>query len=150
MSATAAVWYLLAHNTPLLTGLGTVSGVAPIARIKEADALPINILFPAILVRRTDRVPRTTLAMAVSGRQHRERVQVMSHVKLSEASPGGGGKRACDALIALCLAALPNQWATINGVKVQAILPDIVSPDLSDIPTGIHAASQDFIVQWIE
>lgn len=144
MSGTLAIWYLLAHSAPLLTALG---GATPITRIKEGE-LPIGVTLPAIQITRVSGTPRNTLAMTEPGALNSERVQVTVFTKATDATPAGPGKKGCDALLALVRAACPNQRGTIAGVAVDSILPDIVGPDLSDIPTGLYSGSIDFIVNW--
>lgn len=140
MSGTLAIWYLLAHNAPVLAAV-------PIARIKEGE-LPIGVTMPAIQVTRVSGIPRNTMSMLEPGALNTERVQVSVFTKGTGASPAGAGKKGCDALIRLVRTACANQRATIAGVAVDSILPDIVGPDLSDIPTGIYSGSVDFLVHW--
>ena len=141
MSGTLASWHLLAHNAPVLA-------VVPIARIKEGDFATTDVTAPAILITRTSSIPRNTIAMTEPNALNSERVQVTVFMKSTVATPAGTGKKGCDALIAKVRTACPNQRATIAGVVVDSILPDIVGPDLSDIPTGIYSGSVDFIVNW--
>lgn len=143
MSGSLAIWYLLTHNT-------AVTAVVPAARIREGEFTSVGQIMPCIEVRRIDRTPRNTLSMRETGRLHRERVQVMPYVKRTDATPSGLGKKGVDALLALILAACPNQMATIAGVKVVAIIPDIVGPDLPDFDAQFDSASQDFFVTWRE
>lgn len=140
MSGTAAVWYLLAHNAPVLAAV-------PLTRIKEGY-LPLAATLPGIEIRRVSGTPRLTIAMTEANRLHSERVQVSVLTKLVEATPSGTGKRGADAILALIRAALPNQRGTVNSVTIDSILPDTIGPDLIDVQDGIHQGSQDFIVKW--
>ena len=51
-------------------------------------------------------------------------------------------------ILALVLAACPNQRGTVNGVDVDSILPDIGGPDLADMATALYSGSRDFMVKW--
>jgi hypothetical protein len=86
--------------------------------------------------------------MTEGNRMHTERVQVTVLVKGPEGEPAGGGYPTLRSILALVLAACPNQRGTINGVTVGAIIPDLEGPDLSDIATALYSGSRDFVVTW--
>ena len=86
--------------------------------------------------------------MTEGKRLHTDRVQVSVLFKGPEGAPAGTGYPGVRALLALVLAACPNQRATVNGIAVDSILPDIEGPDLSDEATAIYSQSRDFLVRW--
>lgn len=131
MSGTAVVRYLLANNAPIIA-------LVPAARIVYGE-LALNTVLPAIEVRQISGVPRNTLAMSETGTLHTDRVQVTCLAKTWAAK---------EALMALLLAACPNQRGTVNSVAVDSIIRDIEGPDLSDPATSIYAKSRDFMVRW--
>lgn len=133
MSGTAVVRYLLANNAPIIA-------LVPAARIVYGE-LALNTVLPAIEVRQISGSPRNTLAMSESGTLHSDRVQVTCLAKTWAAK---------EALMALLLAACPNQRGTVNSVVVDSIIRDNEGPDLSDPATSIYAKSRDFMVRWKE
>lgn len=125
--------YLLANNAPIIA-------LVPAARIVYGE-LALNTVLPAIEVRQISGTPRNTLAMSESGTLHSDRVQVTCLAKTWAAK---------EALMALLLAACPNQRGTVNSVVVDSIIRDNEGPDLSDPATSIYAKSRDFMVRWTE
>ena len=140
MSGVAVIRYLLANNGPVIA-------VVPAARIQAGD-LPLNTVMPAIAVTEVSSIPRLTIAMTEPNRLHTERVQVSVLFKGPQGTPSGAGYPGVKGILALVLAACPNQKGTINGVAVDSILPDIEGPDLTDVATALYSGSRDFIVKW--
>jgi hypothetical protein len=140
MSGVAVIRSKLATNAALIA-------VVPAARIMAGE-LPLNTVLPAIQVTQVSSVPRLTLAMTEPNRMHTERVQVTVLVKGPEGEPAGGGYPTLRSILALVLAACPNQRGTINGVTVDSILPDIEGPDLADVAAALYSGSRDFFVRW--
>lgn len=133
MSGVSVVRYLLANNAPIIA-------LVPAARIVYGE-LALNTVLPAIEVRQISGNPRNTLAMSETGTLHSDRVQVTCLAKTWAAK---------EALMALLLAACPNQRGTVNSVVVDSIIRDNEGPDLSDPATSIYAKSRDFMVRWKE
>ena len=127
------VRYLLANNAP-------ITALVPAARIVYGE-LALNTVLPAIEVRQISGTPRNTLAMSETRTLHSDRVQVTCLAKTWAAK---------EALMALLLAACPNQRGTVNSVVVDSIIRDTEGPDLSDPATSIYAKSRDFMVRWTE
>lgn len=146
MSGVAVIRYLLANNSAVATALGAGPPVAT-ARIVAGD-LPLNTVMPAIAIAQISGVPRLTIAMTEPNRMHTDRVQVSVLFKGPQGTPTGTGYPGVKALLALVLAACPNQRGTINGVSVDSILPDVEGPDLSDMEAALYTGSRDFIVKW--
>lgn len=140
MSGTLVIWSLVSQNAPVLA-------VVPLVRIKEWD-LPVGTTMPAIVINSIDDNIRLTVAMTETPRMHVERVQVTPLIKGTAETPVGLGKKGVDSLLALILAACPNQRGTIAGVAVDSILPAGYGPDLSDLTAGIFTRSIDFFVRW--
>lgn len=132
MSGPAVVAYLLSQNAPVVAAV-------PAARIFAAPELPMGTALPAISVWSVSRAERLTVGMSESSRFQVERVQVMVHAKTEPSK---------DSILALVRAALPVSRGTVNGVKVDSILPDLVGPDLSQPDAGIYEQSRDFMVKW--
>ena len=140
MSGVAVIRHLLANSAG-------ITAVVPAARIMAGD-LPVNTEMPAISITEISSVPRLTVAMTEPNRMHLERVQVSALVKGPQGSPAGAGYPGVKSLLALILAACPNQRGTINGVKVDSILPDTEGPDLFDMTLSLYSGSRDFLVRW--
>jgi hypothetical protein len=137
MSGVAVIRSLLAANAPVLA-------VVPAIKIK-AGILPLNIALPTISVTQISSIPRNTLSMNEAKRMHTDRVQV---TVLVADTPEGDAYPGMRSLLALVLAACPNQNGTVNGVDLDSILPDIEGPDFPPDASGIHEGSRDFIVKW--
>ncbi len=140
MSGVAVIRALLAASSP-------VTAVAPAASIVCGD-LPQGTPLPGIEIKQISGVPRLTVAMTEAGRLHTDRVQVTALLKGPQGTPAGTGYPGVKALLALVLAACPNQRGSIAGVAVDSILPDVVGPDLSDPAASLYSQSQDFIVKY--
>lgn len=134
MSGVSVVRYLLANNAPVVAAVGSA------ARIVFGE-IALNTVLPAIEVRQISGTPRNTLAMSETGTLHSDRVQVTCLAKTWAAK---------EAIMALLLAACPNQRGTVNSVVVDSIIRDNEGPDLSDPATSIYAKSRDFMVRWKE
>jgi len=130
MSGVAVIRHLLANNAPLIAEVAA-------ARIMAGE-LPLNIALPAISISQVSGVPRNTVSMTGS-KMHRDRVQVTVQTKTYPTKK---------TILALVLAACPNQYGTINSVSVLDILPDTEGPDLDDAEARIYTQSRDFIVRW--
>ncbi len=131
----------------LLVAAAPVTNVVPAPRIMAGD-LPINTAMPAIAITQVSGTERLTISMVETPRMHTERVQVSVLLKNTSATPVGTGYPGVKALLALVLAACPNQHGTMAGVDVDSILPDQVGPDLQDDVTGLISQSHDFIVKY--
>lgn len=140
MSGVKVIRYLLANNSPVLA-------VVPATRIMAGD-LPINTVLPAISIDQINSIPVLTLRMSEANRMHSDRVQVDVVVKGPQGDPQGTGYGGVRSLLALVLAACPNQRGTINGVTVDSILPDSEGPDQQDDASALYSGSRDFIVRW--
>ena len=140
MSGVAVVRHLLANAA-------AVTAVVPAVRIVAGD-LPLKTAMPAITITQISGMPRLTVAMTEAKRLHTDRVQVTVLVKGPQGTPAGLGYPGIRALLALVLAACPNQRGTVNGVDVDSILPDIEGPDLADMATALYSGSRDFMVKW--
>jgi hypothetical protein len=140
LSGVAVIRSKLATNANLIA-------VVPPARIMAGE-LPLNTVMPAIQVTEVSSVPRLTLAMTEPNRMHTDRVQVTVLVKAPEGEPAGEGYPHVREILALVLAACPNQNGTVNGVTLDSILPDIEGPDLADVTAAIYSGSRDFMVKW--
>lgn len=134
---TAVIWYLLAHNSPVLA-------VVPIAQIMEGD-LPLDTPMPAIGIKQISSVPYNLIKTDTSPKLHTDRVQVTA---FRGASPGDAGYPGLKSLLALVLAACPSQRGSVNGINVDSIVPDSEGPDLPIDELSIFTRSRDFIVRW--
>lgn len=144
MSGVAVISYLLRNN-------GGVTAIVPNVvppRIVPGD-FPLNTVLPAISIRQISSVPRLTLRMSELPRMHTDRVMVSVMLKGPNGSPAGLGYPGLRSLLALVLAACPNQRGTVNGITVDSILPDIESPDDQLPETDLYTGSRDFFVKWI-
>lgn len=141
MSGVAVIRYLLANNAPIVA-------IIPAARIMAGD-LPLNMPLPAISVTQVSSVPRNTLQTNESPKVHTDRVQVTWFFNGTEATPAGTGYPGLRAMGRLLLAACPSQRGTINGVAVQAIIPDVEGPDFAAPDEALLSSSRDFLVRWI-
>jgi len=133
MSAVKVVRYLLANNAPLLAAV-------PADRILSA-VIPINTVLPAICVNHISTSERVTVAANDSTILATSRVQVTVQAKTYADQK---------AILELVRKACPLSRATINGVVVDSILPDIAGPDFRDDEAGIFMQSRDFIVKFYE
>ena len=133
MSGVIAIRYLLANNAPLLA-------VVPAAKIM-AGVIPIETVLPAIAVNHISTVERNTVAMNSAKVMATERVQVTVQAK-SYADQ--------KSILDLVRKACPNTHATVNGIEVDSILPELAGPDLHDYDLGIFLQSRAFIVKFIE
>ena len=140
MSGVAVIRYLLANAA-------AVTAVVPATRIMAGD-LPLKIVLPAIGVTLISGVPRLTVSMLETPRMQTDRVQVTVLFKGPYGTPQGDGYPGVHNMLALVLAACPNQHGTVNGVVVDSILPDVEGPDLQNMETDIYGCSRDFIVKW--
>jgi hypothetical protein len=86
--------------------------------------------------------------MTEPNRMHTDRVQVTVLVKAPEGEPAGEGYPHVREILALVLAACPNQSGTVNGVTLDSIIPDIEGPDLADVAAALYSGSRDFMVKW--
>jgi hypothetical protein len=140
LSGVAVIRSKLATNANLIAAV-------PATRIMAGE-LPLNTVMPAIQVTEVSSVPRLTLAMTEPNRMHTDRVQVTVLVKAPEGEPAGEGYPHVREILALVLAACPNQSGTVNGVTLDSIIPDIEGPDLADVAAALYSGSRDFMVKW--
>lgn len=131
MSGVAVVNYVLAHDSQLIA-------VVPAARIFSGDA-PMNTALPLITVKQIVGVPHLTVAMTESGRIQEDHVQASVLAKTYASQV---------AIMRLMRAALRNRTGTLNGVKVDSILPEGEGPDLYDDAAVVYQGSHDALVKW--
>lgn len=131
MSGVAVICHLLANAA-------AVTARVPADRVFHGDA-PLRAALPALSVKQISGTPRNTLAMVEPGRLMAERVQVTVNAKTYDDQK---------AILALAIAACPNQRGTVNGVALESILPDQQGGDDFDQDAAIYAQTQDFIVRW--
>lgn len=129
MSGVSVVRSILANNSALIA-------VVPASKI-FVGVVPLNTALPAIGVTQVSGEPHLTAAMTESGRLHDDRVQVTVLTKAYQTS-----------ISALVAAALANRSGTVNGVKVDSILPRGEGPDLFDDASVTYERSRDFQVRW--
>lgn len=132
MSGVAVARYILANAAGVLA-------LVPAARI-SAGVLPINTALPAISVTQISGTERWTVAMTEASRYKVERVQVTVLAKTYPSQK---------AVLTAIRAALYSRAGTVNGVKVDSILPAGEGPDLHDADAQIHEQSQDFFVRYL-
>lgn len=131
MADVKAVRHLLVNNVGLVA-------VVPASKI-TAGPIPQGTALPAIGVMHISTVRRQGVAeSAVHYAQARVQVTVMAPTYPLQKS-----------ILALVRAALPRSRGTVNGVKVDAILPDLEGPDFAN-EEGIFMGSHDFIVLFNE
>lgn len=138
MSGVAVIRYLLANAA-------AITAKVPAARIMAGD-LPLGISFPAIGITQISSMPY--VPVGVNGNLHTDRVQVTVFDKGPHGNPAGDGYPGVKTILALLLAACPNQHDTVNGISVDSIIPDIEGPDLADLETDLYSGSRDFLVKW--
>ena len=139
MSAVAVIRYLLANAA-------AVTAVVPATRILPGVP-PVNTAMPALAVTKISGTEALTVAMTESGRMHTERVQVTAYVKQAQAA--GTDYPGLEALLTLVGAACANRNGTVNGVRVDSILPAGEGPDIPPDESMILERSRDFIVKWL-
>lgn len=131
MSGVAVIRYLLANSASL-------TAQVPAARI-FAGTIPQGSALPAIGVTQISGVERRTVAMDEPPRHRQDRVQV---TVLAATYPSK------KTILALVRTACANQSGSVNGVKLDSILPDGEGPDLDDPAATIYEQSRDFLVRW--
>lgn len=134
MSAVGVISYLLETNAPLLVEVAA-------AQIIVAPEIATDTVLPAINVHEIDAIERLTVSMGEAGRMVTARVQVMVHAADGEALAR---------ILRLVRWAPATKPGTVNGIKVDSILPDIEGQDLSQPNAGIFERSRDFIVTWFD
>lgn len=130
MSAVKAVNYLLSQSaavTALVPAVDIVSGVVP-----QGTGMP------CILVRQVSGVERLTVDTP-STYFKTDRVQVTAITEDYDSKLS---------ILSKALLALVGQRGSINGVKVDSILPDGEGPDIDDPGMPRYERSRDFIVKW--
>ena len=132
MSDVKAVRYLLANNAPLVV-------VVPAASIM-AGVIPLGTQLPAIAVSHVSTIRKQFVA-ASAKYFCTSRVQVTVHAATYPQQKS---------VLALVRAALPRSRGTVNGVSVDAIVPDFEGPDFGDDEAGIFMGSHDYIVTFTE
>jgi len=133
MSGVIAIRYLLAHDAALLAAV-------PANKIM-AGVIPLGTVLPAVGISHISTLERKTVAMTEPAILATERVQVTVQAKSYAEQK---------AILELVRKACPNQRASVNGIEVDSILPDIAGPDLRDDELQIFVQSRDFIVRFIE
>ena len=141
MSGVAVLRYLLANNAAVIA-------VVPAARIM-AGSLPINTVLPAIeLAQISSVVAFRSIRLTEQARTHTDRVQVTALFKDTDA--GGTGYPGVKALLKKMFWACPNQYAVVNGVLCQSIIPDLEQVGAADEGTDLISGSRDFMVTYQE
>ncbi len=127
-SAVGVVRYLLANA-------GALTAQVSATRI-TAGVLPQGVALPAISVTAVSEISRQAVA-ASSTTLYTARVQVtiMARSYASKAD-----------ILALVRDALPRSRGTVDGIRVESILPDVLGPDFTDDTAQIVQQSQDYIV----
>jgi len=133
MSGVIAIRSLLANNVALIAAV-------PASKIM-AGVIPLGTVLPAIGISHISTVERKTVAMNDAKVMATERVQVTVQAKSYTDQKS---------LLELVRKACPNQRASVNGIVVDSILPEIAGPDLRDDDLLIFIQSRDFIVRFIE
>jgi len=133
MSAEKAIYALLKASSALLA-------VVPSDRI-FAGVLPLNTALPAISYSHLSTVENTTIDANSPYGLVTSRIQVMVATKDYPTQKD---------LIRLIRLACNYKHGTFNGVIVNSVIRDIVSPDLSDDEVGIFYQSIDFKVTFQE
>jgi len=136
VSGPAIIRHLIAHDAAMLTLLSQMESSAAnviVGKKKAGAALPV------IAIRLVSGTELNTLAMNEGKRLRTQRVQVMVHGKTA---------RQVLQLLEAVLVACPNTRGTLNGIKVDSILPDGEGPDFSDPDAEVFEQSRDFIVRW--
>ena len=133
MSGVIAIRSLLANNVALLA-------VVPAAKIM-AGVIPIDTVLPAIGINHISTIERNTVAMNSAKVMATERVQVTVQAKSYSDQKS---------ILELVRKACSNTRATLNGIEVDSILPELAGPDLHDYDLGIFLQSRDFIVKFVE
>lgn len=141
MSGVSVIRYLLANNAP-------VTAVIPATRIM-AGVLPLNTVMPALSITQVSSVPFNFIRTNSPNKMNTDRVQITAMYKDVIGTPVGTGYPGLKAMMRLVLAACPSQRATVNGVMVDSIQPDIEGPDFYDDVLQAHICTRDFIVKWI-
>lgn len=134
MSGVRAVRYLLANSGPLLA-------IVPATSI-FSSVVPLKSALPAISVTQVSGQERLTVKMAEASPHRTERITVTVLV------PDSQGYLVQQQLLDLVRAAVVRGAGIVNGVHLDAILPDGVGPDIFDQDTGISSQSRDFIVRY--
>lgn len=130
MSAVNVISYLLRNNAPLNAQVPAAS-IRPHTQ-KQGAALPY------IGMKQISSVENLDVGMTGT-RMKTTRVQATLYTATAPART---------TIMALILAACPNQSGTVNGVSVDSILPGGEGPDFDDPDTSIFERSCDFIVKW--
>lgn len=119
----------------------------PDARIMAGE-LPLNTTLPAISVTLVSSLPRLIVAVPGTRVMNTDRVQVTVAAVAGQTATAGTGYKGMKDILALVLAACGNYRGTVNGIKVDSILPDIEGPDFFNEAPAMALGSRDFIVKW--
>lgn len=131
MSGVAVIIYQLTHNTAL-------NAVVAASHIYPGE-MPLKTSLPAIAVTQVSSVPRNIVAGPSSFNTDRVQVTVVAKTYPQLRN-----------VMRLIKAACPMVKGTVNGIKVDSVLPDIAGPDIPDPDLGGIGSSRDFIVTWNE
>src|ERR1039457_6465591 len=105
------------------------------------SVIPIDTVLPAIGINHISTIERNTVAMNSAKVMATERVQVTVQAKSYSDQKS---------ILELVRKACSNTRATVNGIEVDSILPEIAGPDLRDDELQIFVQSRDFIVKFTE
>lgn len=133
MSAEKAIYALLQASTGLLA-------VVPSNRI-FAGVIPLNTVLPAISYSHISTVENTTIDANSQYGLVTSRIQVLVATKEYPTVKD---------VMRLIRLACNYKRGTFNGVIVNSVLRDIVSPDMADDEVGIYYQSIDFKVTFQE
>ena len=132
MSGVSVIRYTLANNAPL---------IAVVAATKiMAGVLPLNIVFPAIVIRQISGSDLKFIKQTGSD-YVTERVQITVLATTYTQQK---------AILALIKTALPSVRATVNGIVVDSIARDFTGPDLYNDDPVIYEQSVDYFVKYID
>ena len=132
MSGVNVIRYTLANNAALIA-------VVPATKIM-AGVLPLNIVFPAILIKQISGQEYKTIKQTGSDLvNERVQVTVLATTYAQQKS-----------ILALIKTALPSVRATVNSIAVDSITRDFTGPDLYNEDPVIYEQSVDYFVKYID
>lgn len=132
MSGVIIVRALLAANTALLAAV-------PATKIM-AGVIPIGTVLPAISIAQISGNTRNTIGMNEAKVLATDRVQITVMAKTYSAQ-----KQILDLVRDAC----PNTRGLVNGIQCDAILRDVVGPDIFDADQVIYFQSCDVMVLYL-
>lgn len=132
MSGSAIIRYLLVNNGALIAEI-------PATRIECGD-LPMNVILPAISIKKIDGRQNNNVAMTSDDYLVTERIQVTvlakNYLDLQDLMP-------------LIRAAIPLHRSSASGYDCRSIIPDIEGPELYNHAMQVRSESADFMVSFV-